>query len=188
MRLSKAERLARTDRRIAARRASGTVDDVAAYAFHIALSHHRPIDGMGLTIPELSAALKLEAAFRARKRAKAEAAAREAERQRAYAAAHPPVARLTVPKSALISTGVRETLGCTLSELNRWASDGRLKPDGERWSSLGGSYHRWLRAWLPSTVAAAAPHVEAWREQDRVRRAFSRRGLREAPVAGTKCP
>lgn len=83
-----------------------------------------------------------------------------------------------LPKTSLISTNVVERLGCSITELNCWACDGRLSPDGKRWTSLGGGYHRWLRAWLPATIEAAVPRIEGWREQDRTRKRFARRGLR----------
>jgi hypothetical protein len=65
--------------------------------------------------------------------------------------------------------------GCSITELNRWAHDGRL---GKRWTSLGGGYHKWLRAWLPATIEAVASQIEGWREQDRTLKRFARRGLR----------
>ena len=83
-----------------------------------------------------------------------------------------------LPKTSLISTNVVDHLGCSITELNRWARDGRLSPDGKRWSLLGGSYHRWLRAWRPATVEAAVSQIEQWREQDKTRKRFARRGLR----------
>lgn len=83
-----------------------------------------------------------------------------------------------LPKTSLISTNVVDHLGCSITELNRWARDGRLSPDGKRWSLLGGSYHRWLRAWRPATIEAAVSQIEEWREQDKTRKRFARRGLR----------
>jgi hypothetical protein len=83
-----------------------------------------------------------------------------------------------LPKTSLISTNVVDHLGCSITELNRWARDGRLSPDGKRWSLLGGSYHRWLRAWQPATIEAAVSQIEEWREQDKTRKRFARRGLR----------
>jgi hypothetical protein len=72
----------------------------------------------------------------------------------------------------LSPTAVRDALRCTATELDRWASDGRLPPDGERFylgvGPLGGS--RWGRAWLPATVEAAKESVSTWRAQDSSRR------------------
>jgi hypothetical protein len=56
-----------------------------------------------------------------------------------------------------------------MTELNRWARDGRLSPGGKRLSLLGGSYHRWLPPWLPATIEAAVSQIERWREQDKTR-------------------
>jgi len=83
-----------------------------------------------------------------------------------------------LPKTSLISTNVVDRLGCSITELNLWARDGRLSPDGKRYTSLGGGYHRWLRAWLPATIEAAVSQIEGWREQDATRKRFARRGLR----------
>jgi hypothetical protein len=83
-----------------------------------------------------------------------------------------------LPRTSLISTSVIEQLGCSLVELNRWASDGRLPADGKRSTLLGGGYTKWLRAWLPETIEGARPALASWREQDKIRKAFARRGPR----------
>jgi hypothetical protein len=41
--------------------------------------------------------------------------------------------------SALMATKVREALSCTRAELDRWASDGRLPPNGEIFVHGGGT-------------------------------------------------
>lgn len=79
---------------------------------------------------------------------------------------------------AITASRVREQLGCTLSELNRWADDGRLPPDGE--VVLHGSLPKTVaaRAWLPATVETAKAKLEDWRAQDQAKKIFKRRGLR----------
>lgn len=78
---------------------------------------------------------------------------------------------------------VCEGLGCTRAEVNRWASDGRLPPDGKRFFSHPnmGKTGQWGRAWLPETVAAARSLVAEWRKQDETKRKYARRGLRSVP-------
>jgi hypothetical protein len=84
---------------------------------------------------------------------------------------------------ALIAGKVREALDCTLTELNRWAADGRLPPDGEIFlfgaCTFGKSIY--ARAWLPATIKAAKASLDDWRAQDRAKKIFKRRGLR--PIA-----
>ncbi len=78
---------------------------------------------------------------------------------------------------ALLTGKVCEALDCSKTELDRWATDGRLPPDGEI-MLVGLPKKVNARAWLPGTVEAAKVRVEAWREQDRARKVFKRRGLR----------
>jgi hypothetical protein len=72
---------------------------------------------------------------------------------------------------------VREILGCSLAELNRWAADGRLPPDGEIFFALLPKSVN-ARAWLPATIEAAKASLDEWRAQDRAKKVFKRRGLR----------
>jgi hypothetical protein len=65
---------------------------------------------------------------------------------------------------------VREMLGCTQAELDRWSSDGRFPPDGESHFHIHKSV--WGRAWLPATVEAAKPQIATWRAQDATRKVF----------------
>jgi hypothetical protein len=78
------------------------------------------------------------------------------------------------------TAGAREALNCSLTELNRWADDGRLPPDGQKFyrgvGPLGGS--RWGRAWLSETIEAAKSCIPEWRAQDATRKAAKRLGLR----------
>ena len=79
---------------------------------------------------------------------------------------------------ALTASKVCIALECTLTELNRWAHDGRLSPDGELFidgSAFGKSVN--ACAWLPATIEAAKAKLTGWREQDVIRKRFKRRGL-----------
>jgi len=78
---------------------------------------------------------------------------------------------------ALTVKVVCERLECTLTELNRWASDGRLPPDGET-VMAGLPKTVTARVWLPETVEGAKLHLEEWRQQDQAKKHFKRRGLR----------
>jgi hypothetical protein len=75
---------------------------------------------------------------------------------------------------ALTTSKVREALGCSLAELNRWADDGRLPPDGEL--VLGNLPKAvYARAWLPSTVEGARSQLQQWRERDNISKIAGRR-------------
>lgn len=79
---------------------------------------------------------------------------------------------------ALTSGKVCEALGCSLTELNRWAGDGRFPPDGE--ILIAGLPKKVnARAWLPASVEVAKDRIEDWRLQDRTAKVFKRRGLRK---------
>jgi hypothetical protein len=78
---------------------------------------------------------------------------------------------------ALTSGKVCAALGCSLTELNRWAGDGRFPPDGEIFIA-GLPKNVNARAWLPDTVAAAEARLDEWRAQDATAKTFKRRGLR----------
>jgi hypothetical protein len=97
----------------------------------------------------------------------AEAVEAAAHRTTALRATLPP-RPLNLKRSGLSPTAAREALGCTATELDRWAEDGRLPPDGERFyygvGPLGGS--KWGRAWLPETVHNAKANVDEWRARD----------------------
>ena len=94
----------------------------------------------------------------------AEAAIRQAAAFRASLPPRPP----NLGRRGLSPTAVREALRCSVTELDRWAEDGRLPSDGERFyygvGPLGGS--KWGRAWLPETVHIAKAYVDEWRAQD----------------------
>jgi len=78
---------------------------------------------------------------------------------------------------ALLMTKACALLKCTPAELNRWAVDGRLPPDGE--IVLAGLARRVnARAWLPQTLERAQSCLEGWRAQDQTRKRFKRQGLR----------
>lgn len=72
-------------------------------------------------------------------------------------------------EDGLFAREVREELGCTSAELNMWAFDGRLPPDGVKdfarpselgWHVVSG------RAWRPETIEAAKAKVERWRAEE----------------------
>lgn len=81
---------------------------------------------------------------------------------------------------ALLAGAVCERLACSLTELNRWASDGRLPPDGEIALTWGLPKIVHARAWLPGTLDLAKPKIADWRTQDQVKKIFKRRGLKTA--------
>lgn len=116
------------------------------------------------------------------------------ERDRAISAAAAERARQADAEASARRAGMRkgkavtakracERLGCSLTELNRWAADGRLPPDGT--VMLAGTLPKTVeaRAWLPGTLDQAASAVASWREQDETRKAFKRRGLKPCATA-----
>ena len=78
---------------------------------------------------------------------------------------------------AILARAVCERLECSLTELNRWAADGRLPPDGEI-LLFGLPKKVNARAWLPDKVDAAKLLLDDWRTQDQAKKIFRRRGLR----------
>lgn len=123
--------------------------------------------------PTLDAAKPHIAEWRARDEAAAElrwrefAAAKSAERGR----------RKGMRKAgALMAAKVCAALSCSRSELDRWAADGRLPPDGEIFV-YGFRARKSInaRAWLPTTVEAAKNRIAAWREQDSIAKIARRR-------------
>jgi hypothetical protein len=131
------------------------------------------------TLPEREELERLdrEAAERKAQKAKkladaAEAAARQARARRASLPPCPPIsgrrALSNLKRKGLSPTAVREILGCSATELDRWAEDRRLPPDGVRFyygvGPLGGS--KWGRAWLLETVHNAKAFVDEWRARD----------------------
>jgi|SRR6516225_11169145 hypothetical protein len=77
---------------------------------------------------------------------------------------------------AVMAKKVCELLGCSRTELNRWAADGRLPPDGEI-LLVGLPKKVNARAWLPGTIGAVKMMLDSWRAQDRTKKTFKRRGL-----------
>lgn len=115
------------------------------------------------------------AAWRERDRVAAADRAAEIEAQQAAAKAR----RKGMRKGGAVTAKVvRERLQCSAVELDRWAADGRLPPDGE--IVLAGLLPKTVhaRAWLPATIAAAKAAIDDWRAQDRAKTLFKRRGLR----------
>lgn len=130
------------------------------------------------TPPERAELERLDRDFTERKTEKARKAAEAAEeaaRQAAVWRASLPPALPTrerhlpnLRQKGLSPTAVRQALGCTATELERWAEDGRLPPDGVRFyyriGPRGGS--KWGRAWLSDTVEQAGPNIHEWRKRD----------------------
>jgi hypothetical protein len=73
---------------------------------------------------------------------------------------------------ALLISRVCEILQCSKTELNRWAQDGRMPPDGEIHLSMAKSVN--ARAWLPATVEDAKSKMDDWRKKDNIAK-FARR-------------
>ena len=134
-----------------------------------------PQSGARLWLPRtLDAAKPNIADWRARDRAKSDAGFAKAAAEHAASAAR----RAGMRKGgALVASKVCAFLGCSLTELNRWAADGRLRPDGE--IVLTGLPKKVnARAWLPETLATAKTSPDDWRAQDQAKKIFKRRGLR----------
>jgi hypothetical protein len=163
------------------RSSTGTPETIAVYAINFTDGGRLTADELRLTLPERVALNRLQADLDAKRIARRERKEAEKARQEKWRRSLPP-APPNLGMSSLGATGVREALGCSLTELNRWAADGRLPPDGQRWFYLGYEYAGrrgvWGRAWLPETVGKAAEQVAAWREQDAIRKTVKRRGLR----------
>lgn len=123
------------------------------------------------TAAEHQELLKLDCEAAQRKAAKAaQASARQTSKIRVAPIPRPP----NLGKCGLSARAARDILGCSAIELNRWASDGRLPADGQRFyygvGPLGGS--KWHRAWLPETVDRAIAQIAGWRKQDNAERGF----------------
>ena len=75
----------------------------------------------------------------------------------------------------MTTSQVREALGCSLPEINRWSADGRLPHLFSRKIQV----HRTVTArfWESDRVRATTAQVAVWREQDTIRRRFKRQGL-----------
>jgi hypothetical protein len=83
---------------------------------------------------------------------------------------------------AMLAGKVCEILGCTRTELDRWADDGRLAPDGLiHLYGMGVRKSLNARAWLPHTIEAAKGRVETWRAEDRIVKIARRRKPMNGP-------
>jgi hypothetical protein len=81
-------------------------------------------------------------------------------------------------KDEILTSRARELLGCSLTELNRWVRDGRLPT--LRVKTISGLVPKKVtaRTFVRAEVERAVGQAENWRQQDRVQRAYRRRGLR----------
>jgi hypothetical protein len=131
--------------------------------------------GARLWLPRtLDAAKPQVGEWRARDRAASQAATEKFEAEQSAISAR----RAAMRKGgALVAAKVCVFLGCSLTELNRWATDGRLPPDGEI-VLIGLPKRVNARAWLPDTLARAKTLLNDWRAQAQAKKVFKRRGLR----------
>lgn len=79
-------------------------------------------------------------------------------------------------KASLLAGKVKALLGCTTTELDRWDADGRLPHLYRRVLQFERATS--CRFWSEVQVALAVTNVAIWREQDRTRKIYGRRGLR----------
>lgn len=81
-------------------------------------------------------------------------------------------------KDEILTSRVRELLGCSLTELNKWTRDGRLPT--LRTKTISGLFPKKVtaRTFLRAEVERAVGRTEDWRKQDGVQKAYRRRGLR----------
>jgi hypothetical protein len=81
-------------------------------------------------------------------------------------------------KDEILTSRVRELLGCSLTELNNWTRDGRLPTLRTR--TISGLFPKKVaaRTFVRAEVVCAVGRTEDWRKQDGVQKAYRRRGLR----------
>jgi hypothetical protein len=81
-------------------------------------------------------------------------------------------------KDEVLASRARELLGCSLTELNRWVSDGRLQT--LRVKTISGLFPKKVsaRTFVRAEIERAVGEVENWRKQHGVQKAYRRRGLR----------
>jgi len=142
-----------------------------------------PQSGARLWLPRtLDAAKPHVGKWRARDLAASQAVAAKLEAQESAISAR----RAGMRKGgAIVAAKVCAFLGCSLTELNRWATDGRLPPDGEI-VLIGLPKKVNARAWLPETLARARTLLNDWRTQDQAKKVFKRRGLRSVSRSPAK--
>jgi hypothetical protein len=164
-----AKRRSRLWERIEIRRRKGqTAAEIARYVHNSCGScWSRKYSWTPLECEELEK-LDLEAAERrAKKAAKAARAAAEEDARRTERLSSRPPDPPNLGRSGLSPAEVREILGCTEVELDRWAADGRLGPDGTKfYHKMGGAKSLWGRAWRFETVDNAKAHLDDWRARD----------------------
>lgn len=83
---------------------------------------------------------------------------------------------------AMLASRVCEILACTRTELDRWAKDGRLAPDGLiHLYGMGVRKSVNARAWLPAAIDGAKEQVAEWRKLDAIAK-MERHRRRKAPL------
>lgn len=160
------------------RRAGATAADIGKYARQNIGQFNLPVENLGLTEEELRTTRPTFPEMVAKERKAAKASALHAARAQNRSATDFP--KKSSLRGGLGPTAVIAALGCTKTELNRWSSDGRLPPDGEKFyhgvGPRGGA--RWGRAWLPEKIETAKNRVEEWRRIDSTKKKFRRSGLK----------
>ena len=163
--------LERITERIEKRRRQGRpAAEIGEYARTVCIHFHLDPNRLALTGPERAALEQIERDI-AERQEKRRAAATEAEARLAEWRASlppPPPPPANLKREGMSPTEAKALLGCSATELNRWADDGRLPPDGIRYYRLydEGVNGRWGRAWLPETVRSAQAHIDDWRARD----------------------
>jgi hypothetical protein len=80
-------------------------------------------------------------------------------------------------RGEILTSRACELLGCSITELNRWTSDGRLMIFRTR--AIHGLPKKVIgRTFIRAEVERATVNVESWRKQDSIRKVYRRRGLR----------
>lgn len=156
--------LERIVERIEKRRARGrSPEDIAEYLRAVTTQFQLDVHRLPLTLVERAAWEGIERDIAEQEEKRRAAAAEAAKRQAEWQASLPP----NLKREGVSPSAALHLLGCSRTELNRWAEDGRLPPDGQRYYHLGtGIRGRWARAWRPETIEVAKLHIEEWRAQD----------------------
>jgi hypothetical protein len=144
--------------------------EIALYAYSYSRGRADDVPS-DLLLPEERKELEKLAHEIAERKAKKAADAAEAKARQVVLRALLPPPLPNLGREGLSPEAVQLILRCSPTELDRWAEDGRLAPDGERHyhfsnAGIGG---RWGRAWLPKTIENAKAHINEWLAQDEKR-------------------
>jgi len=83
---------------------------------------------------------------------------------------------IALRNASLVAGTVKALLGCTTPDLDCWDADGRLPYLCVRVLQFEPATP--CRFWSETQVTSAITNIAIWREQDRTRKSFGRRGLR----------